>query len=527
MRWRKLSRVLLIFAGVAVGCQAPTEHTTVDYYATELFHEVQMAAIFPDSKTFADCVPNEPIEEILRKYDIEKMEPGFDLKTFVEQNFQLPDRPVSGFQSENNVGVEEHIKRLWPVLTRTADNYNAHSSLLPLPTDYVVPGGRFSEIYYWDSYFTMLGLKAHGRTDLIADMIDNFAFLIDSIGHIPNGNRNYYVTRSQPPFFSLMVKLLDATDSTALPRYLKSMQKEYDFWMQGSENLVNPGDAEARVVMLTNGTIVNRYWDNNPIPRPEAHKEDFHLRMETGRTEEDIYRDLKAGAESGWDFSSRWFDEGRGLGSIHTTDIVPIDLNALMYFMERTLAEGYGRGGNADLVSQYSKMADDRRRAILTFMWDPEKKFFMDYDFVKGERTGVLSLAGMYPFFFQIPSHDLAVAAAGTLQDQFLKPGGFVTTLSQSGQQWDAPNGWAPLQWICYAALKNYGINDLAATGRARWLRLNEKVFQATGKMMEKYNVIDTTLVAGGGEYPNQDGFGWTNGVWVGLKYDTLSPFRR
>ena len=164
-----------------------------------------------------------------------------------------------------------HIKDLWTVLTRSPDSNDTHSTLIPLPKAYVVPGGRFREVYYWDSYFTMLGLVQSGRTDLVKSMLDNFAYLITQIGHIPNGNRTYYLTRSQPPYFAAMVGLFaHATDTSQALPYLDALEKEYAFLMDGAESL-QPGQFYRRVVRMPDGTILNRYWDDLPGPRPEAY----------------------------------------------------------------------------------------------------------------------------------------------------------------------------------------------------------------------------------------------------------------
>jgi alpha,alpha-trehalase len=169
----------------------------MDFYSSDLFKDVQLKAVFPDSKTFVDCRPKTDLHEIITAYDRVKDKADFDLREFVLANFDLPVRPKSTFTTDTTLVMEAHITKLWPLLTRKADEKNPRSSLIPLPHDYVVPGGRFSEVYYWDSYFTILGLKAQKRYDLIQNMVNNFAFLIDSIGFIPNGNRNYYLTRSQ------------------------------------------------------------------------------------------------------------------------------------------------------------------------------------------------------------------------------------------------------------------------------------------------------------------------------------------
>jgi alpha,alpha-trehalase len=500
------------------GCQERKQ--AVDFFATDLFKEVQLKAIFPDSKTFADCVAKRPLNDILSDYQGEKSGDAFDLKSFVQQNFALPQRSQSGFAADTTVTLEQHLTRLWSVLTRNADDYDPNSSLIPLKYPYIVPGGRFSEIYYWDSYFTMLGLKAQGRYDMIRHMVDNFAFLVDSIGFIPNGNRSYYLGRSQPPFFSLMVLLLEEGDSTALTHYLPQLKKEYEFWMHGESELQKVGDHVEHVVMVSDGVIMNRYRDKMGTPRPEAFKEDYKLAHESDRNPEEVYRDLRSAAESGWDFSSRWFDKGKGLESIHTTSIIPVDLNCLLYNLERTIAQGASMAGDLEESKRFIDKAESRKDAILSLCWDSASTFFYDYNFVAGRPTEVKTLAGVFPLFFNLSSKEMADGTARVIEAEFLKPGGLTTTLIHTGQQWDAPNGWAPLQWITYKALRNYKMDDIADELKKRWLRQNIRVFRAAGKMMEKYNVMDTTLHAGGGEYPNQDGFGWTNGVALALIED-------
>jgi alpha,alpha-trehalase len=512
---------ILVAMLLLCACSERKQEVT-DLYSSALFEDVQLKAVFPDSKTFVDCTPRRPLADIIRQYEQIRDQPDFDLKEFVHLNFDLPVRPKSTFATDTTLAMEEHLTRLWPVLTRKADDKNPRSSLIPLPYDYVVPGGRFSEVYYWDSYFTILGLKAQKRYDLIQNMVKNFAYLIDTVGFIPNGNRNYYLTRSQPPFFSLIVKELEEYDSLAADHYLDAMVKEYNFWMAGADSLKDPGDAAQHVVMMSNGTVMNRYYDKGQSPRPEAYKEDHALAQQHQGNEKKLYRDLRSAAESGWDFSSRWFRDGKNIATIHTTDIIPVDLNSLLAHLEKMIAKGYRLRGNAAEAGRYDRAADLRRRAILTFCWDPDRNYFFDYDFVEGKRSDVKSLAGMYPLFFQIGQKDLAEKAAMVIERDFLKPGGLVTTLASTGQQWDAPNGWAPLQWMTYKALKNYQLDKLAGEIRRRWLRQNVRVFEATGKMMEKYNVMDTTLIAGGGEYPNQDGFGWTNGVAIAFRHEAM-----
>src|SRR6476619_4194859 len=232
---------------------------TPDQLWGDLFKEVQLKKIFPDNKTFVDAVPKAAPEVILKKYEATKGDSSFDLKTFVTDNFFVPT-PTSAKVTEG-VPLKAHLDELWNVLQRKADVKQPYSSLLPLAKPYIVPGGRFREVYYWDSYFTMQGLASSNRYDLIENMLDNFASLITTYGHIPNANRSYYLSRSQPPYFALMVALLaEKKGDKIFKKYYSAMQKEYAWWMQGADDL-KVGDAHRRVVKLDDSTILNRYWD--------------------------------------------------------------------------------------------------------------------------------------------------------------------------------------------------------------------------------------------------------------------------
>ncbi|MEX2336589.1 MAG: alpha,alpha-trehalase TreF [Fulvivirga sp.] len=519
MKFKSTSVVIIIFLSLAA-CQSSSNEgqSGFDYYNSDFFKTVQLSGIFPDAKTFADCTPKRSLREITEMYKEAKDENGFQLREFVLDHFELPVVPVTGYKTDTAKSVQQHITELWPLLTRQPDEYNPLSSLIPLPKPYIVPGGRFGEIYYWDTYFTMLGLINAEEADLTVNMVDNFSFLIDSLGFIPNGNRNYYLGRSQPPFFSLMVDLVASENRDLYNRYLKAMVKEYDFWMNGSDMLNIDQQAHKRVVLMPDGSVLNRYWDNYETPRPESYRHDYQLIHDKNLEPSLSYRHLRAGAESGWDFSSRWLADHENLQTIHTTDIIPVDLNALLYHLELKIAQGYNWSDDLKNATLFLGKAENRKDAINKYLWDENDQFYVDFDYKAQKPTGVLSLAGAYPLFFKLSPKIRAKPVVERLLADFLKPGGFVTTLNQTGQQWDSPNGWSPLQWITINALYNFGYYDEGNEAAERWLQRNRSVFKATGKMMEKYNVIDTMLLAGGGEYPLQDGFGWTNGVAVALQ---------
>ncbi len=479
----------------------------------ELFEQVQMQNIFPDGKTFVDCTPRSPLSFIQQKYEEQKHEPAFDLSTFVNEHFILPKTYSTNYVNVQDRSIIRHIEMLWDELTRQPEEGN--NSLIPLPHPYIVPGGRFREIFYWDSYFTMLGLQVSGRIELIQNMVDNFSYLIDKFEYIPNGNRTYFLGRSQPPFYASMVKLLNEEKSDKiLVKYLPQLLKEHGFWMKGIGQLTENNTVADRVVLMPDGNILNHYWDEFTTPRPESYKEDVEL-AEKVRDKKKLFRNVRAACESGWDFSSRWYKDNDDFASIHTTEIIPVDLNSLLYNLEQTIADACKLSGDNLSSEKYIRSANCRKQAINNYCWNKDENFYFDFDYVAEKQKHSLTLAAAFPLFYNIAEAVQAEGVAKYLKKHFLYPSGLRTTTLTTGQQWDAPNGWAPLQYIAVQGLINYGYNDLAQTIAERWMAVNEKVFKSSAKMLEKYNVENTQLESGGGEYPTQDGFGWSNGVYL------------
>jgi alpha,alpha-trehalase len=352
--------------------------------------------------------------------------------------------------------------------------------------------------------------------DIIENMVNNFAYLIHEIGFIPNGNRTYYLSRSQPPFFSLMVRLLsEMKGQEILWKYQTALEKEYQFFMDGASQLSENQRAYRRVVRMADGSILNRYWDDKDTPRPESYLEDVHTAQQSQQMPSVIYRHIRAAAESGWDFSSRWFKDGQNMTTIQTTDLIPVDLNSLMLHLEETLLQSYEIQANTVAIEAFQSKINRRKAAIQTYCWQEAKGFYGDFNYKEGCATEEITLAGVFPLFFNLATPEQADKVANGIEKQFLHAGGLTTTLRKTGHQWDAPNGWAPLQWITYKGLKNYRHTVLARKIKHNWLKINQKVYVETGKMMEKYDVMNIHLLAGGGEYPNQDGFGWTNGIYL------------
>jgi alpha,alpha-trehalase len=502
---------LWLLSGAALAAQAPAPQPPSIIYG-ELFDAVQRARIFSDSKTFADATPKDSPQAIMAAYRQARGSADFDLRAFVTGHFTVPETAESTYRSKPGEDVCTHITSLWPVLTRQPDRPVAGSSLLPLPHRYVVPGGRFQEIYYWDSYFTMLGLEGPEQRGLAADMLANFAHLIDTYGHIPNGNRTYYLSRSQPPFFAAMVARAAAREGDAVyARYLPQLLREHQFWMEGAERLA-PGSAHRRVVRLRNGVVLNRYWDDRSTPREEAYREDIETAVKSKRPAAEVYRNLRATAESGWDFSSRWLADGHTLSTIRTIDLLPVDLNSLLYELERVISQGHAAKQDAAGAQRWAELAKQRAQAIRAVFWNEKRHMFTDYLWREEKLATPVTLAGLYPLYFGVAETEQAHQTAAALRLSLLRPEGVVPAAVVSGEQWDAPNGWAPLVWLTIEGLRRYGEHELAEAIALGWRRENVEVFKRTGKLTEKYDVTGEDD-ARGGEYPNQDGFGWTNGV--------------
>lgn len=456
-----------------------------------LFEAVQLGQIFPDGKTFVDAIPKGDPKEILEAYTKEKEGLGFDLNAFVLKHFDLPkEEEVS---PPNAQTMDEYIEGMWPLLRKEMKDPSEKSTLISLPHPHIVPGGRFRECFYWDSYFTALGLPL----SFIKEMALNFASLIDRFGMIPNGNRVYFTSRSQPPYFSHLLKLLiEKGEESFARRFAPHLEKEYHYWMSHSDE-----------------QGLCHYFDELHQARPEAYLRETTLKERCDHPH--FYCHLRAACASGWDFSSRWLKDQKSFSTIWALDILPIDLNCLLYHIEETLF-------TLTKQTPYKEAATSRKRAIQTLFWHED--FFWDLHAPTMAPTKATTLAGVMPLFTGIATEDQAQAVATRIEKEFLLPGGFVTSLTEGIHQWDMPNGWAPLQWITIQGLHRYGFSALALEGAKRWLALNKKIFQETGTLLEKYNVRTCSAEVARGEYALQQGFGWTNGVATALK-EFLNPF--
>ncbi len=495
---------------------AAVEPSQSDVSTGQLFRPllaaVQACNLFADGKTFVDATPLRPAAQIMTEF---ALLPAGDaaLRAFISRNFDLP-RPATPIeQAANGIALRDHIRALWSELERPPAQ--AQASALDIAHPHVVPGGRFREIYYWDSFFTMLGLVRDGRRDLARGMVDAMTDLIEHYGYVPNGTRTYYLGRSQPPLFHMMVALLDDAEPELAERRLRAMKREHAWWMISADT-VNANETAHRVARLADGSLVNRYWDPKSTPREESWREDNATANASDRVAEEVFRDLRAGAESGWDFSSRWLDAPQ-LASIRTTSLAPIDLNALLFGLETAIAE---HGDPAD-AQHYGQLARTRQAAIDRHFWNPDGGYFSDFDLTLGKRRPHSSAAALTPLLVGMATQAQADATAEYVSRHYLAPGGLRTTLVATGEQWDMPNGWAPLQWIAVSGLRRYGHDALGSEIARRWVATVDQTYRRSGLLYEKYDV-EACAVGAGGEYAPQTGFGWTNGVTADF-LDTLA----
>ena len=408
--------------------------------------------------------------------------------------------------------------------------------LLFLPYPYVVPGGRFNEMYGWDSYFIVRGLLQDGQLELAKNMTDNQIFEVEHYGKVLNANRSYYLTRSQPPFLAAMVLEIykRTNDLEWLKGTLPALENYYSYW--------------TREPHLTQATGLSRYDGGADTPAPEVieserdisgrndydrirryfkthHVSGYDLSRFYDRAEDRLtplfYRADRAMRESGFDPSSRFGPFSAGI-----LDYDPVDLNSLLYRMETDLSAIHAELGQRDQAALWASRAQGRAEKINRLMWDDKEGLYFDYNFREGARSNYRYLTTFYPLWVGIASQAQAARVAGNIH-LFERAGGLQTSTQSSGDQWDAPFGWAPLQLIAVEGLRRYGFEEAADRVSVKFLSMVLDDFKKHGTIREKYDVVSgrSDMSAGlrFGYATNEIGFGWTNAAFLVLYYK-LSP---
>ncbi|XP_059248604.1 trehalase-like isoform X2 [Mustela nigripes] len=510
------------------------------YCHGELLHQVQMARLYRDDKQFVDMplssAPDQVLQDFCELAAAHKHHiPPQQLQAFIQKHFQAAGQELLSWTPEDWKDSPRLLQKisdpklrawagqlhqLWKKLGKKVKpevlSHPEQFSLIYSAHPFIVPGGRFVEFYYWDSYWVMEGLLLSEMPQTVKGMLQNFLDLVRLYGHVPNGARVYYLQRSQPPLLTLMMdRYVTYTNDTAFLRdNIETLALELDFWMENRTISVSSGGQSY---------VLNHYAVPYGGPRPEAYSKDFELADTL--PEEDrvaLWAELKAGAESGWDFSSRWLVGGpnsTSLSSIRTSKFVPVDLNAFLCQAEALMSNFYSRLGNDIQATKYRNLKQQRLAAVRAILWDEEKGAWFDYDLENGKKNLEFYPSNLTPLWSGCFSDPDAVdKALKYLEDSQILTYqyGIPTSLQKTGQQWDFPNAWAPLQDLVIRGLAKSPsprAQEVAFQLAQNWIRTNFEVYSQKSAMFEKYDISNGGQPGGGGEYEVQEGFGWTNGV--------------
>eukprot|EP00930_Biecheleria_cincta_P016626 TRINITY_DN13448_c0_g1_i1.p1 TRINITY_DN13448_c0_g1~~TRINITY_DN13448_c0_g1_i1.p1 ORF type:complete len:630 (+),score=147.67 TRINITY_DN13448_c0_g1_i1:163-1890(+) len=507
-----------------------------------LLHAVQQAGLFKDSKHFVDMPMKEDPEMVLAAFhelqdpsDKKALEAfvksyfddaGSELEPWTPEDFQEAPALLKQIKDEAMQTWALGLNRLWATLGRrphcAVESCQQRYSSLPQRFPTIVPGGRFRETYYWDTYWVIRGLLVCGMLETAKGVAENLLDSVRKFGFVPNGTRVYYLDRSQPPLLTDMVMAIHSVsgDDKWLADVLPVLESEYAFWM-------SPDSGHLACLSGKRGPLqLNVYHSARAGPRPEAYVEDLEAaRQAPERDAAEVYRGLCSGAESGWDFSSRWLDSRLGGGdtaakicSISTQNVVPVDLNCFLLRVEEGLAKAYkvlARPGG----EKYLEAASKRKEAMEEIFWIEEAQSYRDFCLDAGRSSSVAALSDFAtPFWAGLHSSRPGDALQGLQRSGLLQAGGAASTSvnTQGATQWDAPNAWPPLQHMLIEGLEQLPGSQgptLARDLAQRWLSSCYQAWQRSGFMYEKYNADVPGEGGDGGEYDPQVGFGWSNGV--------------
>ncbi|XP_004750024.1 trehalase isoform X3 [Mustela putorius furo] len=540
MQGRTQELCLLLLLGLGSQGTLPPPCDSQIYCHGELLHQVQMARLYRDDKQFVDMplssAPDQVLQDFCELAAAHKHHiPPQQLQAFIQKHFQAAGQELLSWTPEDWKDSPRLLQKisdpklrawagqlhqLWKKLGKKVKpevlSHPEQFSLIYSAHPFIVPGGRFVEFYYWDSYWVMEGLLLSEMPQTVKGMLQNFLDLVRLYGHVPNGARVYYLQRSQPPLLTLMMdRYVTHTNDTAFLRdNIETLALELDFWMENRTISVSSGGQSY---------VLNHYAVPYGGPRPEAYSKDFELADTL--PEEDrvaLWAELKAGAESGWDFSSRWLVGGpnsTSLSSIRTSKFVPVDLNAFLCQAEALMSNFYSRLGNDIQATKYRNLKQQRLAAMRAILWDEEKGAWFDYDLENGKKNLEFYPSNLTPLWSGCFSDPDAVdKALKYLEDSQILTYqyGIPTSLQKTGQQWDFPNAWAPLQDLVIRGLAKSPsprAQEVAFQLAQNWIRTNFEVYSQKSAMFEKYDISNGGQPGGGGEYEVQEGFGWTNGV--------------
>ncbi|EPR78238.1 Alpha-alpha-trehalase [Spraguea lophii 42_110] len=425
---------------------------------------------------------------------------------------------LTNIQNNEVYTIGSALNNIWKELSKEKAHLNPgqESTLLSLPHPFIVPGGRFREFYYWDTYWILEGLLVSGMDKSAINILKNFIHIIKTYGYIPNGTRKYYFYRSQPPYFPMMLlKILDIENGKyndlILSEGLEMAVKEYNFFMDYKSVTVKDKDGK--------NYLLNYFHVNTDFPRPESFGEDIATYMNQNiQGPKEIFSNLKSGAETGWDYSSRWFLKEDDIATIAVKDQINVDLNAIMYRNELIISTLYSRKGDTKKSLEFYKKSEIRKEAINKVLWNHKEKVWMDFNFITNQYVDRrFYFSNLSPLIYGIQPVE------GNAYDILLKyskpifgyPGGIPVSGEgkNTGQQWDFPNVWAPHQHMVVEMLLNLNEENMALHVARSFFNSALMGYYQSKAFFEKYDCKNLGFTGGGGEYTPQTGFGWTNGT--------------
>ena len=473
---------------------------------------------------------------------------------YLPADFEIP-ASVAELQKRCHVQVKKLPKRITAPgqVDTTALN---PQGLLYLEHKYVVPGGRFNEMYGWDSYFIVRGLLQDGKIELAKGMVENFLFEIEHYGSILNANRSYYLSRSQPPFLTSMILGVYGAEKAAGHEDRKWLERAYEYAKRDQAMW-------AREPHLAGETELSRYYDFGDVPAPESlkdetdhyrrvaayflnHPEQDHgylVRKQVNASEpgvgksyavqicdaghtadragcddaeeitlsKDFYRADRSMRESGFDVSFRFGPHGAGAHRF-----APVCLNSLLYKTEKDLETMAKMLGKANEAGDWAKQAETRKQNIQKYLWDAKSGFYFDYNLDKKERSTYIYITAYYPMWAGLATQEQAQALVKNLS-KLEQPGGLVMSPYETEGQWDFPYAWAPTQMIAMEGLRKYGFSKDADRISYNFASMIAENFRRDGTIREKYNAVtrssETAVKAG--YNINVVGFGWTNAAFA------------
>lgn len=450
--------LLGLIALLAVSCNAVTkkEYHDPEKLWGELYQEVFAAKLFTNQKEFWDAIPKEKAEHLLEFYETEKAKPGFDLKKFIRENFTVPN--YSDAYPTSDAPFETYVRQEFDkLLTRPKDD---GGSLVPTRMRYLTGGGMFQEYNYFRSFFAVKAFQALKEDSLASNMATNCFQFVQDYGYVPYANRSYYLGFTDVPVLSLMAQAVAEKEPTYLPWFGNLLGRDYQVWMGLGEDTDGQSDAHKTSVLLEKDKTLNRYFND------KAGNAYISLLKTTG-----------------WEGSSRFLVNGKSAVS----DFIPVDLNALLFMHETMLSASFEAKGRKEYSQSYTNLGNIRKEVYNQFLYNKEKAFYYDYDFVRKQSSDAETLAAIYPLLVGLATPEQVNGVVAKIEKQFLTQNGLVNDLSQDF-------GSAEMNYLSILALRKVGKNDLANDLKNRWINLNREYFRTHKHILPVYNMRSPEL---------------------------------